>query len=89
MGQKRMCVIAYADDIVLLAMNEEVLKEMMIKLKKYLEKNKLKLSEEKSKIMVFKKAGGREKRVEVGRKRDRGSENIQVSRIHNEKKQWK
>lgn len=35
MGQKRMCAITYADDIVLLATSEEVLKEMMKKLQKY------------------------------------------------------
>ena len=62
MGKKRICAITYADDVALLATDEEVMKEMMRKIRKYTQKRKLKLSVEKSKIMMFKKAGGREKK---------------------------
>ena len=61
-GKKRLGAITYADDVALLATNEEIMKEMIKKIKKYIERRKLKLSVENLKIMVFRKAGGREKK---------------------------
>lgn len=60
-GKDRMWSIEYADDIVLLAEEEEGLRDMIRRVKRYLEGKKLELSVEKSKVMVFKKEGRREK----------------------------
>ena len=53
--------LEYADDIVVVAEEEEGLREMMRVLIGYLEGKKLELSANKSKVMVFKKGGGKEK----------------------------
>lgn len=52
----------YADDVALIAETEGELKEMIRRLKRYLEKKKLILSAEKSKVMVFEKSKRKEKR---------------------------
>ncbi|XP_024874051.1 trichohyalin-like [Temnothorax curvispinosus] len=52
------------DDIVLLARSPEELKEMISRFRKYLEKKKLTLNAEKSKVMIFKKGRGRKKKEE-------------------------
>ncbi|XP_033228929.1 uncharacterized protein LOC117180541 [Belonocnema kinseyi] len=52
---------AYVDDIALLANNEEDFRAMMRRFEKFSEKKCLVLNVEKSKVMVFKKVGGREK----------------------------
>jgi len=60
-GKDKVWSIEYADNIVLVAEEEEGLRDMIRKVKKYLEKKKLEISTEKTKIMVFKNKGGREK----------------------------
>lgn len=57
-GQGRIWTLAYADDVVLLARKEEALEEMIKRLERYLEKKKLLLNVEKSKIMRFRRGGG-------------------------------
>jgi len=54
----------YADDVVLMAEDEEGMKKMIKGLKKYLKEKGLELNIETSKMMRFKKGGGREKKVE-------------------------
>lgn len=54
--------IMYADDVALIAETEGELKEMIRRLRRYLEKKKLILSAEKSKVMVFEKSKRKEKR---------------------------
>ena len=61
-GGSRFWTLAYADDIVVIAREEEVLRSMMKRLEKYLEERKLTLNAEKSKVMVFDKQ--RKKREE-------------------------
>lgn len=56
--------LAYADDLVLLAMSAQELKEMMGSLKKYLEKKDLNLNAEKSKMLIFKKGRSQRKKEE-------------------------
>jgi len=66
--KKRIYSLAYADDIVLLAEDEEGMRSMIGRLEDYIEEMRLKLNVEK-KIMRFKKGGGRMgKRLEVERK---------------------
>jgi len=50
-----------ADEVVLLAKTEGELKDMMKRLKRYLKKKRIVLSEEKSKVMIFEKVRGRTK----------------------------
>jgi len=50
--------ISYADDIVLLAKSEQELKGMIKRFRKYVERKRLILSSEKSKVMVFERGRG-------------------------------
>ncbi|XP_024884387.1 uncharacterized protein LOC112462700 [Temnothorax curvispinosus] len=59
--QGRIWTLAYADDIVLLAREEEALEEMIKRLEKYLRKRKLELNVEKSKILKFRRGEGVER----------------------------
>ncbi|KAI4473314.1 hypothetical protein M0804_015400 [Polistes exclamans] len=52
---EKLWYIAYSEDIVLIADNEEELKEIFRSIKKYLECKKMILSEAKKKILVFEK----------------------------------
>lgn len=60
-GTEKFWTLAYADAIVLLANSIEELQSMMRSFEKYLKRKKLTLNCEKSKVMVFRKGGGREK----------------------------
>ena len=61
-GREKCWTITYADDIVLLAENEQEMKGMLKRFKRYLERKNLMLSTEKSKILVFEKGGGRRRK---------------------------
>lgn len=63
LGGKKVYSLAYADDVVLLAKDEEGMKGMMGKLEKYLDKKKLEVNTEKTKVMRCKRGGGRKKGV--------------------------
>lgn len=54
-----MYTLAYADDLVLLAEREDEMRSMMERLERYLDRKKLELNTEKTKIMRFRKGGGR------------------------------
>jgi len=56
--------MAYADDLVLLAENEEEMRSMMERLEGYLERKNLVVNAEKTKIMRFRKGRGRVKKRE-------------------------
>lgn len=61
-GREKFWTIMYTDDIVLLAEDEGEMKEMMKRFKRYLEKKRLLLSAEKSKMMYLTRdADGQEK----------------------------
>jgi len=62
-GKNRIWTLAYADDLVLLAKNEESMKEIMRRLKRYLRDKNLQLNAENSKMLCFRKGGGRRRRV--------------------------
>jgi len=55
--------LAYADDLVLLAKNEESMNETMKRLERYLRSKNLQLNVEKSKMLCFRKGGGRRRRT--------------------------
>lgn len=58
-GEGKIYSLSYADDMMLMAENEERMKAMIAKL----ERKKLKINVKKTKIMVFKKGGGRRKKM--------------------------
>lgn len=61
-GKEKVWSIEYADDIAVVAEEEERIRYMIRRLKGYLERKKLELSVEKSKIMVFRDKGVEKKR---------------------------
>lgn len=62
-GSKRVYTLVYADDVVLIAKEEEGLRCMIERLGWYLERKGLELNAEKSRVMRFRKGDGREKKV--------------------------
>lgn len=81
-GREKFLTISFANDIVLLVKNEEGLKGMLKKFRKYIERKGLILSLEKSKVMVFEndKREGKEREgeMEMGRGRNRRSQGNQI-----------
>lgn len=61
MGRRRLRTLSYADDVTLLAENEKVLRDMLKRLKIWIKRKGLELNAKKTKIMIFRKAGGRRK----------------------------
>ncbi|XP_036148444.1 uncharacterized protein LOC118647508 [Monomorium pharaonis] len=57
---ERVCTLAYADDLVAIADDEDQMRSMLERLEKYLDEKNLVLNAEKSKMMRFRKGGGRE-----------------------------
>ena len=62
LGGERIYTLAYADDLVLLAENEEEMRSMIERLEGYLGRKNLVLNTEKTKVMRFRKGGGRVKK---------------------------
>ncbi|XP_068991496.1 trichohyalin-like [Neodiprion pinetum] len=60
----RVCTLAYADDIVLLAESEEEMEVMIRKLERYMDRKRLTVNVGKLKIMRFRKGGGRRKNID-------------------------
>lgn len=59
LGGGRVYTLAYADDIVLLAEDEEGMRSMIERLERYMERKRLEVNTEKTKIMRFRRGGGR------------------------------
>jgi len=55
LGKNRIWTLAYADDLVLLAKNEESMKETMKRLERYPRNKNLQLNAEKSKMLCFRR----------------------------------
>lgn len=55
--EKKMYTVAYADDMVLMAEEEEKMRSMMERFSEYVEEKKLELNTEKAKILKFRKEG--------------------------------
>jgi len=64
LGERRIYTLAYADDIVLLSEDEGGLRSMISRLEDYLEKKRLELNVDKTKIMRFRKGKGRTSKKE-------------------------
>jgi len=62
LGEK-IFTLAYADDLVLLAEEEEGMRAMMARLEGYIKGKGLEVNREKTKIMRFRRRGGRKKKV--------------------------
>jgi hypothetical protein len=58
-GKEKVWSLAYADDLVVLAREEKNMKKMLGSMEKYMRRKKLTVNVEKSKMMVFRKGGGR------------------------------
>ncbi|XP_076278429.1 uncharacterized protein LOC143208167 [Lasioglossum baleicum] len=63
LGDRKVYTLAYADDIAMLAEDEEGMRGMIRTLERYLDGKKLQLNAEKSKVMRCRKGGGRWKKV--------------------------
>lgn len=61
-GSERLWSLAHADDLAILAKNEEGMKEMMKRMEKYLKRKRLQLNTDKSKMVCFKRGGVEGKR---------------------------
>ena len=61
-GNKKISMVAYADDVALVANDKEKIKEMMKTFKKFQQRKGLEFNTEKSKIMEFRKEGEKRKR---------------------------
>lgn len=59
LGEDRIYSLSYADGMVLLAEEEGGIRSLMEGFERYLEGKGLELNTEKSKIIIFKKGGGR------------------------------
>lgn len=62
-GRKKIWTLAFADDLALLARNRAEMKEIIMRFERYVDRKKLEVNVQKSKIMVFKK-GRRKKKKE-------------------------
>lgn len=63
-------MLAYANDMVLMAEGEDEMRSMMGRFKEYLEGKRLELNTSKTKVMRFKMRGGRlSKKIGDGRER--------------------
>ncbi|XP_071653873.1 uncharacterized protein [Temnothorax longispinosus] len=60
LGGKRVYTLAYADDVVLMAEDEDQMRSMLERLEGYLSRKRLELNVGKTKIMRFRKGGGRD-----------------------------
>lgn len=70
--------MAYANNIALLAEDEEEMRGMIKRLERYLERNKMELSVEKTNVMRCRK-GGRRKKI-VWRWKEKGIEEVKEFR---------
>ena len=67
-GGRRICSLAYADDLVLLAGKEEEMESMIRRLERYLDGKNLEVNVDKTKVVRFRKGGGRDRKVDWKRK---------------------
>ena len=69
-GGRRICSMAYADDLVLLAKNEEEMESMIRRLERYLEGKRLEVNVEKTKVVRFRMGEeGKERWIGDGKER--------------------
>lgn len=59
LGKRKIYTLAYANDIVLLAKEEDEMRSMISRLEEYMDRKGLELNANKTKIMRFRRKGGR------------------------------
>ncbi|KMQ87134.1 hypothetical protein RF55_13673 [Lasius niger] len=64
LGEGKIYTLSYADDVVLMAEEEQDMRAILNKLERYLERKGLELDEEKTKVMRFRKRRERNKKVD-------------------------
>lgn len=64
LGEENIYTLAYADDVVLMAEEEQDMRAMLSRLERYLDKKGLELNAEKTKVMRFRKGGGKTKKID-------------------------
>jgi len=64
LGEERTYTLMYADDIVLMAEEEQGMRSLISRMEGYLDKKGLELNVEKTKIIRFRKGGGRRKKMD-------------------------
>ena len=79
-GRKKIFSLSNADDVILLANNDTGMREMLKRFRKYIEKKGLELNIEKSKVMEFRKKGGRRK-VTTFKWRDERIEEVKEANV--------
>ena len=87
-GERKVWLLTYADDIVLMADREEELKEMLKRFKKFFNKAELELNTGKTKIVVFekKKEQKETKKMEMGKAIIRRSGQDKIPKVHTTEK---
>lgn len=81
-GGKKLRVLGYADDLIILAEGEEEMKWILRRLEGYLEERGLVLNTNKTKLIRFRKGRGRTRKMKWWRgEGDRGGKGSDVSRI--------
>ena len=63
LGKRKIWTLSYADDVVLLAKDEREMNEMIRNLENYVQRKKLTLNVNKSKILIFKKGRGKKEKI--------------------------
>lgn len=63
-GRERRVTLSYADDMILMAVNDKKMRSMLGRLEGYLESKEIELNVDKSKVVRFKKQRGRWKKRE-------------------------
>lgn len=66
LGERKIYSLAYADDVAVLAEDEEGMKGMIARLEKYLDGKGLEVNVDKTKVMRCRKGGGDGKRYRGG-----------------------
>jgi retron-type reverse transcriptase len=64
LGEGKIYTLAYADDVVLLSEEEQKMRSLLRRMEGYLDRKGFELNTEKTKVMRFRKGGGRKKRIE-------------------------
>lgn len=62
LGEGRIWTMAYADDLMELAENKEKMRSVIERLERYLDRKRLEVNTEKTKIMKFRKGGGKKEK---------------------------
>lgn len=88
LGDRKVYTLAYADDVAVLAEDEEGMRGMMAKLDKYMDGKGLEVNIGKTKIMRCRRGGGEMEKgdLEVEGQGAGGSREVYVPRVHGDEK---